>query len=58
MVGKESKAHPMKTRITHAWGVLVVAQCLKNLTSVCEEVGLIPGLAQGVKDPALLQATV
>ena len=33
-----------------------MAQQVKNLTSVCEDVGLIPDLAQWVKDPAWLQA--
>ena len=31
-----------------------VAQLVKNLMSVYEDVGLIPGLTQEVKDPALL----
>ena len=37
-------------------GVTTVAQRVKNLISIHEEVGWIPGLTQWVKDPVLLRA--
>ena len=37
-------------------GVPVVAQQIKNPTSIFKDVGWITGLAQWVKDPALPQA--
>ena len=39
-------------------GVSIVAHQVKNPTSIHENVGLIHGLAQWIKDPALPQAAV
>ena len=46
--------------VTRHWkrGVPVVAQWDKNLTSIHEDVGLTPSLAQWVKDLLLLQVVV
>ena len=38
-------------------GIPIVAQQIKNVASIHEDVGLIPGLAQGLKE-VLPQATV
>ena len=39
-------------------GVPVVAQQVKNPTSIYEDAGLIPGLAQWTKDPVLRQGVL
>ena len=44
--------------IKKAMGVPFVAQQLKNLTRIHEDMGLIPSLTQWVKNPALLWAVV
>ena len=47
------KKKKKKTKKSDPLGILMVAQWVKNPTSVREDVGLIPGLAQWVKDLAL-----
>ena len=47
-----STYYPLKNEFS---GVAIVAQQVKDLTSVCEDMGSIPGLAQRVKDLVLLQ---
>ena len=51
----KSNGHRSKTHLNSlVFGVPIVAQRVKNPASIHEVVGLIPGLVQWVKDPALL----
>ena len=46
-------AHTEESLSEDILGIPVVAQWVKNLTSIHEDAGLIPGLTQWVKDPVL-----
>ena len=46
---------PEKHRLSRKAGSSPVAQQVMNLTSIHEDVGSIPDLAQWFKDPALLE---
>ena len=49
---QKQKAYQLSFQ-TIRFGVPTVAQCVKKLTSIHEDMGSIPGLAKWVKDPKL-----
>ena len=56
---RQEKYTPLKPQSKkNLIGVPVVAQGVKKLTSIHENMGLIPGLAKWIKDLVLLQAAV
>ena len=54
VVTRQKQLYHMDTKAI--LGIPVVAQQVKNPTSIHEDEGLSPGLAQWVKDPVVLQA--
>ena len=56
-VALKKKKKVKSTRI-HYLGVPMVAQQVKNPASIHEAAGSIPGVAQWIRDPVLLQAAV